>query len=411
MSRRIKFDDNSEYMKGYKIRIYPTKEQAELIDQRIYISISIYNWVIETQIKQYQAYKNHETDKKYLSFFDVIKLYTSFRAENEWCQLLPYGSSEKAIRNACNAFEMFFKKKNRFPKFKSKKHLRKMSYGVRNDTMYFDDTMLRIEGYPRGEMIKTKWHSGEYHNDKSTKVNHYDPVISKDKFGHYYISFSVILPKAKNAYNIDNPPENTNPIGIDLNIKDRFVCSNGYRSGSPNIERKIKGLNDAWSKSMRDVNRRMKEARTKSLNYNDIKPSKRAQKRMLRKQKRESKVVNTVKTFIHQEVSKIVKMNPTMVIMEKLSINDMRKNKKVGGYISGNFANFDYCINTMKNKCNYYNIPFIQADPKYPSSQLCSNCGCRKKIFSQKVYRCKNCGIEIDRDLNAALNLKKIAFN
>lgn len=412
MSRKVKFDNKTNYMKGYKIRIYPTEDQASLIDQRINISVSIYNWVIETEINQYKLYRAGKSDKKFLTDFDVINLYTNFRAENEWCQILPYGSAERAIRNACNAFSLFFKKKNRFPKFKSKKHLRKMSYGVRNDTMYFDNNMLRIEGYPRGEMIFSKWQSGFNYKDKANRIKYYDPVIAKDKFGNYYVSFSLITPKPEEAYDFDNPPENNNPIGIDLNIKDRFVCSNGYRSGSPNIERKIKGLNDSWGKTMKDIVRRLKEARIKSLNYDDIVPSKRAEKRMLRRKKRESKVSNTVKTFIDQQIAKIIKMKPTMIIMEDLSTSDMRKsNKKVGGYISQNFANFNQCIVSMKNKCNQYNIPFVQADPRFPSSQLCSNCGCRKKIFSQKVYKCKNCGLKIDRDLNAAINLKNLAFN
>lgn len=160
MALFAKFDNSEQYMKGYKIRIYPTDDQIKKIDKCIELNLAIYNWTIEQEKNQYELFKSGRSDKKFLSYFDLINLFTTFRYENPWANEIPYGSGTKSIKRAYEAFNMFFKGKANFPKFKSKKHIRKFSYGVRSDTMYFDDNMLRIEGFDRGEKIYTKWHSG-----------------------------------------------------------------------------------------------------------------------------------------------------------------------------------------------------------------------------------------------------------
>ncbi len=399
------FDEKTQYLKGFRIRIYPTESQSKLIDTRIDLGIAIYNWTIEQEINQYNLYKSGESDKKFLSYFDMINKFTDFRKENPWVLDIPYGSGCLSIRRAVDAFKMFFRNHTRFPRFKSKKHLRKMSYGIRHDTMYFDRNMLRVEGFPRGEMIYTKWDSGfDGYYKSSNRPKYYSPTITKDNMGRYFISFCLLKEKEPKIYE----SEYSNPIGIDLNVADRFVCSNGYRSGSPNLTRLKKRLSNAEKSVQQDIERRKKEARTKSVEYSSIECSKRAIKRLNKRRKIQNRIDNIVENFIQQETCKIIKMNPTCVVMEDLSVTDMDKNRKVAKKI--HYSNFSRCITVMSNKCNKYNIPFKLAHPRFPSSQLCSRCGSRKKIYSSKVYICPKCGMRMDRDLNAAKNLEKLAF-
>lgn len=399
----VKFDNNKYWMKGYKIRIYPTESQALIIDKRIELGIAVYNWTIEQEKEQYELFKANKSDKKFLSYFDLIRKFTDYRRDNPWLHVLPYGSSEKSIHRAFEAFEMFFKTKNRFPKFKSKKHLRKKSYGIRHDTMYFDGNMLRIEGFPRGEMIYTKWN----HFNKRDKIKYYNPVITKDNLNRYFISFSILVIKPDNSKYCNNSSI-FNPIGIDLNVRDRFVCSNGYRSGSPDLTKLKKRYLKANKKVHKDINRRLKEARTKHLEYSAIEYSKRSIKRSNKRKKILNKISNIVENFIQNETNNILEMKPSVIIMEDLIVSEMQRNHKIA--ISIHESNFNRCITVMRNKCDRYNIPFILADKTFPSSQICSNCGNRKKIFSSKIYHCPNCGIKIDRDLNAATNLMKLAY-
>lgn len=399
------FDDKTQYMKGYKIQIFPTESQAKILDARFDLNIAIYNWTIEKEIEQYDLYKAKKSDKKFLSYFDMIRLFTDFRAKNPWVLEMPYGSGTESIHRAVNAFEMFFKGKGNFPKFKSKKHLRKMSYGVRYDTMYFNNNMLRIEGFPRGEMIYTKWNSGfTWHYKDPNKPTFYSPVISKDNFGRYFISFSLL----ENKRPVNYEPGYSNPIGIDLNVRDRFVCSNGYRSGSPNLTKLKRLKSRADEYVQRDIKRRENEARTKSQEFSSIERSKRATKRLNRLRKVNDKLSNVVENFIQHETNTILAMKPTVIVMESLSVTDMEKNRKVSRQM--HHSNFSRCITVMKNKCNQRNIPFISADKKFASSQICSNCGSRRKIHSVKTYRCPVCGLVIDRDLNASINLMKLAL-
>ena len=120
------------------------------------------------------------------------------------------------------------------------------------------------------------------------------------------------------------------------------------------------------------------------------------------------KITNVVENFIQVETNKIIKMKPTAIVMEDLSVVDMDKNRKVAKIIYHD--NFNRCHQVMKQKCNKYSIKFIEADSRYPSSQLCSNCGARRKIYTCKTYKCRSCGMEMDRDLNAAINLMKLAL-
>ena len=395
--------DNNHYAKGYRIRIYPTESQIQVIERRFELNYSIYNWAIEQEIKQYELYKSGESDVKFLSYYTLINMFTIYRHENPWVCEMPYGSGEKSIKRAFEAFKMFFKTKNRFPKFKSKKHMNKKSYGIRHDTMYFEGNMLRIEGFLPGEKIYTKWNSGFTMSDP---IKYYNPVLSKDIFGNYYISFTLI--KEKPEYEYCWKSESDNPIGIDLNMRDRFVCSNGYRSGSPDISKLKKRKNRIQRKIGKDINRRKTEARTKSLKYEHIKSSKRAEKRLNKRRKISAKITNITENFIQQETNKIIKMNPSAIIMENLIVDEMKKKHYISKQI--NHSQFSRCIIVMRNKCNQRNIPFILADTHFPSSQLCSNCGNRRKIFSSKTYTCPVCGLVIDRDLNAAINLKNIAY-
>lgn len=400
----LKIDFNKFYMKGYRIRIYPTESQIQIIERRFELNFAIYNWTIEQELNQYELYKSGKSDKKFLTYFDLINLYTFFRHDNPWACEMPYGSAEKSIKRAFEAFRMFFKTStnNRFPRFKSKKHIKKKSYGVRHDTMYFENNMLRIEGFPPGEKIYTKWKSGFTMRDP---VKYYNPVVSKDVLGRYYISFSLIAEKPEYDSYIDILE---NPIGIDLNVRDRFVCSNGYRSGSPDISKLKKRKNRIQRQIGKDIRRRLDEARTKSLEYSQIKSSKRAEKRLNKKRKLSEKITNITENFIQHETNKIIKMNPSIIIMENLVVEKMKRRH----YISKQLGNsrFNRCIIVMQNKCNKYNIPFKLADTYFPSSQICSCCGNRKKISSTRTYICPNCGLVIDRDLNAAINLKNLAY-
>ena len=138
--------------------------------------------------------------------------------------------------------------------------------------------------------------------------------------------------------------------------------------------------------------------------------SKRAQKRQIKLRKAYKKVSNINNTFIDTSIKKIVDTNPSAIIMEDLRVEDgIKKDHYTAKYAQK--AALGTIRTKMEKKANTYNIPFIKAPEDYPSTQKCSKCGATKKMdTSQHVYICPKCGNRMDRDENAALNLKNLAY-
>jgi putative transposase len=101
--------------------------------------------------------------------------------------------------------------------------------------------------------------------------------------------------------------------------------------------------------------------------------------------------------------------NYKTIVIENLNVLGMLKNRKLSKSIMD--AGFGMFKVMMEYKCKLYNNKLIYADTFYPSSKTCSNCGEIKKDLklSDRIYKCDSCGFEIDRDINASINLKKLA--
>lgn len=121
------------------------------------------------------------------------------------------------------------------------------------------------------------------------------------------------------------------------------------------------------------------------------------------------KLTNIRTNHIHQVTSAIAKTKPSAVVIEDLNVSGMMKNRHLSKAIAGQKLN-DF-IRQMKYKCEKIGAKFIQADKWFPSSKMCSCCGQIKKDLklSDRTYEC-SCGLKIDRDLNAAINLSKLAI-
>lgn len=390
------------YYKGYKFKLYPTDSQKEFINKCINNCRFIYNWALDKQIEHFENYKNGKFERKFYSTFELQKELTKLRnnPEYQWLKEVPNESLRSSIKRVNKAITMCSKTKNRFPIHKTKKN-QTQSYQVRGDRFYFRNGKLRIEGLPNREFIEAKCPV----NFDGRKMTLYNTVISLDALGNYWISFTVKEQKIKKPMHLINENIENRAIGIDLNVKDRFVCSNGYRSGSPETSH-YEYLRSIYQESYRKDLKRKKEWEIANPEDTYVQ-SKRELKRELRYKKMNRKIANVEENFIQQETSKIIKMDPSVVVMEHLDNLEILSRHYVAKLTHK--SSFYRCREVMQNKCNKYSIPFILADKTYPSSQLCSNCGNKHKIGTNKVYICPVCGLKIDRDLNAALNLKKLA--
>lgn len=394
------------YWKSYKFKLYPTLAQKEFLDRNIELSRFVFNWALAKQEEHYTDHNSGKVKNKFYSVFDLDHLFAEFRNKpgNEWLKHLPLTGGRYAIRRVCNGIVMHSKHiKFHFPKFKSKKNTLIGSYQVRNDRFYIRNGKVRIEGLPNGEFIEARCplEIGGY-NAKAIKI--YQVVINKDSTGIFWLNLTIQKPKVQQSIIFDKTKDNV--IGIDLNVKDRFVCSNGYKSGSPKISHYQKLRSKYQSSLAGDIKRRQEWEKTNpDIPYVQ---SKRELKRAKRYRKMRKKIANVVNTFIHTHCKRIIDMMPTMVVMEHMDNLPILKEHRVAQYTQD--AAFAKCTTIMKDKCNKHSIPFMLAPDKFPSSQLCSNCGARYKIGSSRIYKCSCCGLVIDRDINAALNLRNLAF-
>ena len=143
--------------------------------------------------------------------------------------------------------------------------------------------------------------------------------------------------------------------------------------------------------------------------YEDIPKSKRYDKLMKKRWKVCNKISDIYRTYIHNSTKKIVQKNPSAIVIETVRSSDMVKHSRTLRKESNKMMFYEI-HKQIKYKANDRGIPVFIADKYFPSSQLCSRCGFRQKI-SGSVYKCPICGLEIDRDLNAAYNLRDLAIS
>ena len=372
-------------IKGYRIRIYPNKEQKILIEKHIGCCRFLWNYMLSLQNE------NYEKGNKYISRYDMIRSLTLLKKQEEYLWLNEV--SNTSLQNICidldKDFKGFFKKLNGYPKFKSKKKSKNI-YPVCCNRFYFKDN-IHIQIQMLG-IVKCK--------------TDFKVPIGKHKFSN------VRLSKELNKYFISFGLECENQVrklndysmGIDLGVKELAAVSYGDDSlifHNINKSSKMRKLNRELKHLQRSVSRKYEENRqgNKYIKTNNII---KLEKKIY---KINRKISNIRTNYIHQTTHKLVELLPKRVVMENLNVSGMIKNKHLSEAIAE--QGFYRFISYMKYKCEWNGIEFIQADKFYPSSKTCSCCGkIRKDLkLSDRVFRCE-CGAEIDRDINAAINLK-----
>lgn len=376
--------------KGYKIRIFPNKEQEQLFLNHINSCRFIYNYMLEFNENYFKE------NNRNLSFSELCKKLVELKKEKEyeWLNKVSSQSLKLKINDLCKAYKMFFAKKSMLPKFKSKKR-EKLSFPVRQDNkrFYFKDDYVKIEKIGK---VKLKDKNNNFKNINKF----YNVRITRTTNNKWILSFST---------DYDSQIVNLNDyvVGIDLGVKNLAVCSCNYNKivfHNINKSKKIKNLENKLKYLQKIICRKYRT----NGSYNKSKSILRYEN-MCRKIY--YKLYNIRQNYIHQTTHKIIQLFPKTIVMEDLDIFGMVKNKYLSkAILEQKFYEF---IRQIKYKSDIYGIKFIQVNRFYPSSQICSNCGNRKTNLrlSDRVYICEKCGIKIDRDFNAAINLMKFGID
>lgn len=379
-------------IKGFKTMIYPTKEQADKIIKFCNASRFAYNWAIALEEE------NYKNGGKFISKYELTKMFTQFKKQegNEWLKEISGRALKVSIINAANAYENFFKKRTKYPKFKTKKGS-KMSCATHEGTTIIEKKRIRCE--------KLGWIKSHKHNIPiGENVKYYNPKLSFDG-DNFWFSVAVEI----NDYN-NGDKDKTEPIGVDLGIKTLATCSNGKTYHKPNIKKHKKKLKRLQRRASRQYQEMLNECKKTKIKFSQLHKSKNLLKLESKIRKEYRKITNILNTNIHTITTELVKSNPTAIVIEDLNVKDMRKNKHLAEKI--NESKFYEFRRQLEYKCKWNNIDLIIADRWYPSSKLCSACGNKKHrlSLSERIYVCEECGCVIDRDYNASLNLKYLAM-
>lgn len=384
---------NIEMFKGYKIKIYPTEEQAKLIVDFCNAARFTYNWTIAIEEE------NYKKGNKFIYGFDLSKEIVKLRKENKeyyWLKNIPLRVVRGGIFEAVESYKSFFKKLSQHPRFK-KKNKSRMSYCVREDRCILEPNKIRCE---KIGWVKTKKHNipiGDFHY-----VNHH---ISFDG-DNFWFSVNIEYPDDY-FYNNKNKTE---AIGIDLGIKTFAMCSNGNIYNKPNVKKEKKKLKRLQRKVSKQYSKMLSMSKKTKIKFFDIQKSNNLLKNeaLIRKQYR--RINNILTTNIHTITKELMKYNPKNIVLEDLNVTWLMKNKFLSDKTKE--SKFYEFRKILSYKCKWYGVDLIIADRWYPSSKICSCCGNKKKILklSERTYKCEKCGLIIDRDYNAALNLRNLAL-
>ena len=377
-------------IKSFKIRIYPTKAQEELVWKHIGSCRYIWNWMLAKQKELYDA------GEKHLSGFDMIRLITSLKndGEHEWLSDVSTSSLQIVCQDLHKAYNCFFKKVSSLPKFKSKK-CSKLSYPVCSNRFYFvDNRTVQIQKLGKVR-YKTDFSLplGKEHKFSNPRIT--------NRNGKWILSFGM---ECENQ----TPKLTDMSMGIDLGIKDLAIaeCNGQIVFHNINKSKKMKELYKKQKHLQRSISRKY-EANKQGNQYIKTKNIERLENKL---RKLYCHIANIRKNYIHQCTHVLVSLFPSRVVMEDLNIQGMMKNRRLARAVQEQCL-FEF-IRQMKYKCEWNGIEFVQANRFYPSSKTCSCCGNVKRDLklSDRTYKCDICGLKIDRDYNAAINLSKYAI-
>lgn len=369
-------------IKAIKIRLKPTKEQEILMFKSVGVARFTYNWSLARQEE------NHKSNGKFIPCRKLRYEFNKLKSTEEfaWLNEISSKTINQVFDDLQIAYNNFFKGITKHPKFKSKKKSRKSFY-VRYDAIKFKDGKVNIE-----KIGKIKYKTNYNIPNLLKYVN---PRCSFD--GRYWY-LSLGFEQDENQVELSKDLS----IGIDLGIKNLAIV-NYLDKPIKNINKsgKVKKLKKKLKRLQRQVSRKYEanKQEKKFIKTNNIAKLEKKIKLVHRK------LSNIRLNHTHQATNKIIKLRPYRVVMEDLNITGMMKNKHLSEAIQEQCL-YEF-IRQIKYKCQFNGIEFIQADRFYPSSKTCSCCGSIKKDLKLKdrVYVCPKCGLVIDRDKNASINL------
>jgi putative transposase len=351
-------------------RFFPSDAQTAQLARTFGCARFVYNLALEFRSRAWRQ------EKKSIGYNDTALKLTAWKKEPERAFLSKVSSVvlQQSLLNLDTAFTNFFQKRARYPKFKSRRHRQSVRYAT-NAFTFRDGRIILAK---QSEPLDIVWSQPLPDDAKILNL-----TISRDTSGRYFVSILV-------ETDVKRLKKTKAEVGIDVGIKTLATTSDGEKIENPRPlvkhEKRLQILQRRLSRKVNGSNNR-KKARFKVARLH-------------------ARISDTRRDALQKFTTKIISENQA-IFVEGLNVAGMTQNHNLAKHIAD--AAFGEIFRELEYKAGWYGRIYLPLDRFFPSSKLCSSCGhlLEELPLSVREWDCPACGVHHDRDINAAINIKK----
>lgn len=357
---------------AYRYRFYPTPEQRLNLAQTFGCVRYVFNWALRIRSDAYH------TEGKTLRYNDTSSKLTDLkkRDDHAWLNDVSSVPTQQTLRHLEKAYTNFFQGRARFPSFKSKRH--KQSAAYTTSAYRLKDSGMK--GQPlvylakQSDPLKIRWSRPLPSMPKTV-------TVTRDTAGRYFVSFRVVVM-------LKTLPPKTKAVGLDMGLTHTVITSDGWKVHNPKYLKL-------------DLAKLRRAQKSLSRKQNGSSNREKARHRVA---KIHAKIADRRSDYMHKLTTKLVRENG-LICVETLRVANMLKNGRLARSIAD--VSWSEIMRQLEYKAEWYGRDLVKINQWYPSSKRCSDCGHvqSEMPLSVREWICPECGVEHDRDVNAARNI------
>ena len=361
-------------LKAYQYRLYPTKAQVSTLNRTFDLCRKVYN---NTLALRRDAW---DYDQKSFSYYDTLKELVQWKEDFPELKTVHSQVLQNCHMRVDLAFKAFFQRAKKgcnpgYPRFKTFGRYNSITYPQLGFSLDIANQTVTASKIGKIKAV--------IHRPCEGKIK--TMTIRRSSTGKWYVSFSVEQELVVRKHIGDEV------TGIDLGLTTFAMLSNGEKIENPRF---FQTDESALAKAQRKMSKEVRGSPERKIRRNIV-------------SKIHERIANRRKNFVHQESKKLVERFKT-IAFENLNIKDMQQTSYLAKGIVD--VSWGMMVRATQNKAVEAGSKVVLVDPKN-TTQLCSRCGQYvRKELSDRIHSCPQCGLVMDRDQNAAINILRLGL-